>query len=97
MALMSVPPLLRGNARAIRLTRMSPKDINDVKAMHGKKQTVESDLKFKIPHYVIVGADMVKEEHYQINGNIDLFRNLHEKIGNEVIFSELPKNKLIQD
>ncbi|TFB09366.1 hypothetical protein E3V36_06890 [Candidatus Marinimicrobia bacterium MT.SAG.2] len=37
MALMSVPPLLRGNARAIRLTRMSSKDINDVKAMHGKK------------------------------------------------------------
>ena len=37
MALMSVPPLLRGNARAIRLTRMSPKDIKDLKVMHGKK------------------------------------------------------------
>ena len=45
----------------------------------------------------IAGADMVKEEHYQINGNIDLFRNLHEKIGNEAIFFDLPKNKLIQD
>ncbi|MCH7819032.1 MAG: hypothetical protein IIB40_05675 [Candidatus Marinimicrobia bacterium] len=37
MALMSVPPLLRVNARAIRLTKMSPKDINDVKAIHRKK------------------------------------------------------------
>ena len=45
----------------------------------------------------IAGADMVKEEHYQINGNINLFRNLHKKIGNEAIFSELPKNILIQD
>ena len=45
----------------------------------------------------IAGADMVKEEHYQINGNLQSFRNLHKKIGNEAIFSELPKNKLIQD
>ena len=35
MALMSVPTLLRSNARAIRVTRMSPKDIKDIKAMHG--------------------------------------------------------------
>ena len=46
---------------------------------------------------VIVGANMVKEEHYQINGNIDLFRNLHKKIGHEAIFFELPENILIQD
>ena len=45
----------------------------------------------------IVGHDMVKEEHYQINGNLQAFRNLHKKIGNEAIFSELPKNELIQD
>ena len=45
----------------------------------------------------IVGADMVKEEHFQINGNLQAFRNLHEKIGNEAIFSELPKNISIQN
>ena len=45
----------------------------------------------------IASADTVEEEHYQINGNIDLFRNLHKKIGNEAIFYELPKNILNQD
>ena len=34
MALMSVPPLLRGDARAIRLVMMSPKDIKDIKEKH---------------------------------------------------------------
>ena len=50
---------------------------------------------FGIPGAIIggiAGANTVKEEHYQINGNIDLFRNLHKKIGNEAIFYELPKN-----
>ena len=35
MALMSVPPLLRGKARAIRLERFTSKDIKDIKAKHG--------------------------------------------------------------
>jgi len=43
----------------------------------------------------IVGSN--QDEHYQINGNLHEFRYLHKKLGNEVIFSELPKNKLIQD
>ena len=55
---------------------------------------------FGIPGAIIggiAGANTVKEEHYQINGNLQAFRNLHEKIGDEAIFFELPKNKLIQD
>ena len=35
MALMSVPPLLRGNARAIRVVGFSRKDIKEIKAKHG--------------------------------------------------------------
>ena len=59
-----------------------------------------SGIIFGIPGAIIggiAGANTVKEEHYQINGNLDLFRNLHKMIGNEAIFFELPKNILIQD
>ena len=37
----------------------------------------------------IAGAN-VKDQHYYINGNINLFRNIRKMIGNEAIFFELP-------
>ena len=43
----------------------------------------------------ITGAN--QDEHYKIKGSHNAFWNLHRKIGNEAIFSELPKNILIQD
>jgi len=43
----------------------------------------------------ITGAN--QDEHYKIKGSYNAFWNLHKKIGNEAIFSELPKNILIQD
>ena len=43
----------------------------------------------------ITGAN--RDEHYRIKGSYNAFWNLHRKIGNEAIFSELPKNILIQD
>jgi len=39
----------------------------------------------------------VKDQHYYINGNINLFRNIRKMIRHEAIFFELPKNILIQD
>ncbi|MCH8305613.1 MAG: hypothetical protein IIB94_10855 [Candidatus Marinimicrobia bacterium] len=36
------------------------------------------------------GAFMGKDEHYTIKGSYNAFWNLHKKIGNEAIFSELP-------
>ena len=37
---------------------------------------------------VLMGVN--QEEHYQIKGSYNAFWNLHKKIGNEAIFSELP-------
>ena len=45
----------------------------------------------------ITGTGANREENYRINGSYNTFWNLHKKIGNEAIFSELPKNILIQD
>jgi len=39
----------------------------------------------------ITGANA--EEHYQIKGSYNAFWNLHKKIGNEAIFSELPEDE----
>ncbi|MCH8271742.1 MAG: hypothetical protein IIB41_00675 [Candidatus Marinimicrobia bacterium] len=51
-----------------------------------------------IPGAIIGGiTGSNQDEHYQIIGSANAFWNLHKKIGNEAIFSELPKNILIQD